>query len=120
MPAAKPLPAAKAPATGGTSYNNAGTPMDTNGPKAILAGAVNRANDRNNPKPVYYDNEGKAYGPGAPYGSPDSQMPNPGTKPNAATLGAGLAAMVHGRFPHRSQTLVPAASAARRSTVHVA
>ncbi len=81
------------------AFSTATGPMDTNAPKAALAAVLGRANARNNPLPIYTDNEGHEYGPGSPYGSPDSQMPKPGTPPTAADLSAGLRGLLHGVQP---------------------
>ena len=76
--------------------------MDEDKPAAALAGTIQKANATNNPLPIYYDNEGNPYGAGAPFGSPDSQMPKPGTpasRPTASDLGPAWRAFIQGQLP---------------------
>ena len=59
------------------AFAGAGAPLGqmANDAKATPAGVIVRAGVLVNPLPVYTDTgSGQLYGPGSPYGSPDSQM----------------------------------------------
>ena len=67
-------------------------------PAAALASTFQKANISNAPElPVYLDRAtGKPYGPGAPFGSPDSQMPPDGTDPAPGSLSTEWTNMYRG------------------------